>query len=73
MLLILDYLFQIIYFLRIVLTSFLFFFVFYSFFALGSLYESHGLHTDAVKVHPPPIQKNITYVHTNLMYESSVF
>lgn len=72
MLLILDYLFQIIYFLRIVLTSFLFFFFFYRFFALGSLYESHGLHTDAVKVHPP-IQKNITYVHTNLMYESSVF
>lgn len=60
MLLILDYLFQIIYFLRIVLTSFLFFFVFYRFFALGSLYESHGLHTDAVKVHPPPPQSKKT-------------
>lgn len=65
MLLILDYLFQIIYFLRIVLTSFLFFFVFYRFFALGSLYESHGLHTDAVKVHPPrPQSKKTSHMFT---------
>lgn len=63
MLLILDYLFQIIYFLRIILTSFLSFFFVYRFFALGSLYESHGLHTDAVKVHPP-LSKKTSHMFT---------